>query len=228
MNSRLVFIEGLSGAGKTTTVEALKHSKIAQIGTKVEFYNEHDNPLNSFWTWGDGAIENEVIEAPYDSQRFIRRILKKTSALVDTVRSGDLCVVMEGYPFHLTIGNMLKMLGTRDDCRDYYRRFVDAIRPCCPYLIFLEQPDWLDRIAKLAEERGVRFKEHLSAFKRTPYGRKFGVRDDSEVLNFHMECHRFARSLANDWPYELDSFNALALGKLGTVRRIEQRLISHN
>ena len=201
--TRLILIEGLPGVGKTATVEALRGSEIANIATAVEFYNEHDNPLNSFWTWGDGAIEGEAVEEPFESAKFIDRILEKTRTLVARIHSEDLCVVMEGYPFHLPVGNMLKMLGTEEDCRFYLRRFVDTIGSCSPCLVFLEHPNWVDRISEVAAERGERFKQiFFDAFKRSPYARKLGINKNHEVLEFHANCQRFTNSLMNDWPFD--------------------------
>jgi len=105
MNTRLILVEGLPGSGKSTTIENLKSSELVRLASATEFYNEYDNPLNAFWTWGDGYEPNETVEAPYDSRRFIARILERTYRLVDRILQEDLLVVMEGYPTHLTVRN---------------------------------------------------------------------------------------------------------------------------
>jgi hypothetical protein len=221
MKTRLILIEGLPGAGKTTTVDGLKSAGIDWGASKVEFYNEYDNPLNAFWTWGDGAVENEVVEEPYDSAIFTVRILERTYRLVNRILTQDLCVVMEGYPFQLVIRNMLKMLGTEDDCREYYRRYVDAVSCCSPHLFCLEHPNWRDRITQLAKQRGADFRAiFYEAMTRTPYGKKYGVDTDIKVIEFYEHCQRFGRSMLDTWPFGLTSLDPIALGRQGTLDAI--------
>jgi hypothetical protein len=221
MKTKLILIEGLPGAGRTTTVDGLKSAGIDWCTSKVDFYNQYDNPLNAFWTWGDGAVENEVVEEPYDSAKFTVRILERTYRLVSRILSQDLCVVMEGYPFQLVIRNMLKMLGTEDDCREYYRRFVDAISYCSPHLFYLQHPNWRERIARIAESRGAAFRSiFFTAMTRTPYGREHGVDTDAKVIDFYEYCYSFGLSLLDTWPFDLTRLDPIALGRQGTVDAI--------
>lgn len=221
MKTRLILIEGLPGVGKSTTVDGLRSAGIDWGTSKVTFYNIYNNPLNAFWTWGDGAVEDEVVDEPYNSAKFTVRMMEKTYRLVNRILTQDLCVVMEGYPFQLVIRNMLKMLGTEQDCRDYYRRFCDAVSYCTPHLFFLEHPNWRDRISQITERRGEAFRTvFYTAMTRTPYGRKYVIDTDAEVLDFYESCHRFGRSLLEIWPFDLTHLDPIALGRRGTLNAI--------
>lgn len=221
MQTRLVLIEGLPGSGKSTTIEGLKSSGITRIASRTEFYDEYDNPLNAFWTWGDGWREDEVMEAPYDSRRFLARLLERTYKLVDRVLETDTLVVMEGYPTHLTVRNMLKMSASRNECRMLFQRFAQAVADIDPLLVILDTPDWAARIRQVEEERGAAFSNiFFDSLQRTPYGRSRGIQTRKDVLEFYEECNAFSLDLLDEWPHSSCCFDPFTLGRQATIDRI--------
>jgi len=224
---QIVLIDGAPGLGKTTTVTHLADAMRDGGATKFIFCHEHDHPLHAFWNWGDGYDPNEVVVEPFHANKFIVRLLARSYAFADHVLSEQAVAVLETYPFQSPVRNMLKMLGTEQDCRDYFSRFCQAVAYCNPLLVYFEHESWPDRILAVAAQRGDKFNDlFFDAFYRSPWGRKYGASRPKDVLAFYEYYLGVCDGLLKDWPFRLIRFNPIELGQAGTVDRILSQMQS--
>ena len=218
---QLVLIEGAPGLGKTTAVTNLAKSLEQDRSIKFVFCHEHDHPLHAFWTWGDGYDPDEVIVDPFSARKFIVRLLARTYGFVDQLLSEQSVAIMETYPFQSPVRNLLKMLGTEQDCSEYFNRFCDAVAFCNPLLVYFEYDSWRERILQIAEERGDKFNDlFFNAFYGSPWGRMHSARSPGDVVSFYEYYLNVCDRLLGDWPFRLVRFNPIELGRDETVGRI--------
>jgi hypothetical protein len=221
MTTKLILIDGAPGLGKSTTVANLQKT-LGELGdVRAVFCHEHDHPLHAFWTWGDGYDEAEKVEESYSSPRFIERLLARTHAFLNELLAHDQMAFVETYPFQSPVRNILKMLGTEEDCAEYLGRFAESVACVSPVLVYFDHPDWPGRILRVAAERGPRFESlFFEAFYRSPYGRRHGVTTPAGVIAFYQQYLAVCERLLAKWPHRLVRIDPIAGGQTGTVNRI--------
>jgi len=167
------------------------------------------------------AMGSNVLREIRKAEEAAVRRITRTYAFVDQVLSEEMVAVLETYPFQSPVRNLLKMLGTEQDCSEYFSRFCEAVAWCNPLLVYLEHDAWHDRIRHIAADRGDRFKDvFFDAFYRSPWGRKYGAHSPEDVVSFYEYYLDVCASLLERWPFRLARLNPLDLGQKGTVDRI--------
>ena len=232
MLTQLVLIDGLPGLGKTTAAEGLGAALRVEADHPVEIHTEYSELLQAFWTWGDGATPGEKTERPYDTVRFINRLMRRTYDMVDQLydgRAAGAVAVVESYPFQSPLRNMWKMGGNEalPHAKDYFNRFASAVGCLNPLMVYFTHGHWRERMAAIEEERGPRFIAlFYDAFLCSPYATQSGLSTRGDVLDFYEEYDRMACAWLDDWPHRKIVFDPIPLGASGSLARIRSEMLS--
>jgi hypothetical protein len=190
MDRRLIFIDGIPGSGKTTTAlwlaEQLRQSGHAAVA-HVEMDDPH--PLHTFWTWGDGYREDDIVTEAFSAAKFTERLNAKAAKLVKRIASNSEVSIIEAYPFQLPVRNHLKMGASMPEIEQFFTEFQSAVAPSNPLLIFIDRPNMRGTFEAAIRQRGPAF-EHLliHSITRSPYGRRHRLSGFEGTLAFYETC----------------------------------------
>ena len=132
--NNIVFIEGVSGVGKTTTT-ALLRDKLWDMGYNVNCHLEgdHDNPLDPFRGTYPPAIPFIVFSETYLQcwRNFMENQFKK-----------DFILILDGTLFHRQINDLIREYGASDEVvAKHILKLLDVIQTLNPIVFYLLSND---------------------------------------------------------------------------------------
>ena len=203
--ARIIFIDGLPGAGKTTMATWLAHElRTRGYSACVVLEGDDPHPLHAFWTWGDGFVEGEVISQPFDPAIFSERLIERFCAFVAELASAHHIGVVEAYPFQSVVRAHLRMGATPDDVTACFDEIVAVIAAASPLLVLIDHADARRLFTRTLAERGERFACYfIGSIERSPYGRKQRLAGLDGVLAFYETYAAEVERLVRRWPYRL-------------------------
>jgi len=187
LNTRLILIEGLPGAGKTTTTGYL-WSALQLAGTACRQYLEEDRPhpidVTDFETKG---LADKVVPI---WQSFVEGALHEpTITIIDCRLWQNTALFM--YMFERIL----------DEIIEFNRRVSQAIRPLSPVLVYLDQEDTEYALRRLSIQRGIEWVDKaMSWTTQYPWFRSRGLNDFVGWVQFFEEWRQVAQRLYADWP----------------------------
>ena len=163
-NPKLIIVEGITGSGKSTTMEFI-HLQLRRNGLKAQSFREgNEHPLSM----------SHKIE---DIEEWINLRLKKWQTLVaDIHQSGDI-FVLDGQWFHECVDYLLYNGATPEEITKAMHRFADVIQSANPVLIYFYQNDLKRFMRKTCDERGSGWEKSQIDWKtNTPYANHRGLK----------------------------------------------------
>lgn len=156
-NTKLIIVEGITGSGKSTTMEFIRR-QLKRNSLKARGFREGtEHPLSM-------SHKIEDIDAWIDVR------LKKWQTLVADIHQSDNIFVLDGQWFHECVDYLLYMEATPRKITEAMRRFADAIRSANPVLIYFFQNDLKTFMRKTCDERGSWWEKFQIDWKtNTPY-----------------------------------------------------------
>ena len=183
-DTQLLFVEGLSGSGKTTTAVWLD-TRLQSERLRVNLWLEHqpEHPLNVGGTLHpSGDTTGEAFFQRYTSASFVHESLQRWHAFVRTAVQTEAISVLDSYPFQSTV-RVLLQLHTTPDCMQAYADHVEAlVMPLRPVLIYFSHRDlsqafhhrsnisaqrgkaWTDYVVELSTHCPYARDQHLEGF----------------------------------------------------------------
>ncbi|HLJ34329.1 MAG TPA: hypothetical protein VKU38_11780 [Ktedonobacteraceae bacterium] len=171
-NTRFIFVEGIMGAGKSTTAEFLTE-QIQQHGLAARFLlegptiDEPKHPLriateflhpNSIWL--DLTIEE-----------FIERSLHKWHNFVQEAQKSPTVTLCDGLLFHGNMTDVLLMNAELSVLDQYVAQVVECLRDLHPVVIYFYHRDIARAIRAICDERGSAWEAYQVNWKvASPYG----------------------------------------------------------
>ena len=190
LDTKLIFIEGLPGLGKTTTSVWLAKRLILR-GFRVNFLEESQpqHPLN---VGGDlhpaCSTPGEVLFQRYTPDSYIQESLERWQAAVPVALQSEAINVLDSYPFQNSVRILLQMDAPIDVIREYFKQVESFTTPLHPVLIYYDQPDTTyakDHFTQIAARRGSAWTEYATALVlRCPYAGNRHLQDFEGVLTF--------------------------------------------
>jgi hypothetical protein len=119
--SKLIFVEGLPGSGKTTTAAWLA-SRLRSERVMVNLFLEHqpEHPLNVGGTLHpSGETSGEAFFQRYTPESFVHESLQRWQAFVRTAVQAEAISVLDSYPFQNTVRVLLQLHASPDGMRAY-------------------------------------------------------------------------------------------------------------
>jgi hypothetical protein len=168
---RLVLVEGLPGAGKSTTAHLLS-LHMARQGRPARWYYEHQEP-HPIFHYPDilaaietGVVKNDVFGKAADRWRDLATSI---------AASGESAFVESAF-FQHALHPMRLMDWSESRTAEYVDGVVKAIEPASPLLVMLRHSDVPQAIATTATWRGDWFMDFLvRTVEQSAYGRARGA-----------------------------------------------------
>jgi hypothetical protein len=166
--AKLVIVEGIMGAGKSTTTlniaRRLEASGIPAIGI-TEGVDPH--PIRFDWDlpW------NEMPPA-----ELAKSCIAKWRAYVDGSLTADRISIVDGQLFHGNLTSLLLLEADRGMIDECCRKIVAVSKPLRPLLIYFHQDDVDRAIRAVAAQRGATWVSYQVDWKlASPYARRRGL-----------------------------------------------------
>lgn len=151
LDSKIIFIEGIAGSGKSTTGQLL-YSNLYKHGYTVKLIHEFCRPH---------PIHELNIEEP---KTWISKTLENWHNLADTLVKTNEIMIMDGTLFQCTIGVLLEMDVKVPIIRKYAEQVPYIIKPLNPILIYFYQNDIQMALRTAYEQREDGWRRRVNDF----------------------------------------------------------------
>ena len=182
LNTKVIFVEGIAGSGKSTTGQLLcsalhKHGYTAKL--IHEFYSPH--PIHELNT-----------EEP---KTWISKTLANWHNLADTLVKTNEIMIMDGTLFQCTIGVLLEMDVELAAIRQYANQIPDILKPLNPILIYFYQDDVEKALTTAYQQREGKWRRRVNAFVSDA---RFFKNRKLCGLDGYIEYNRVLRNITDD------------------------------
>jgi hypothetical protein len=179
LGTRLIFVDGLPGSGKSTTAERIA-TDLAERGIPRRLLREReiDHPLN---VGGDlhpsGNTTGAGMFATYTVDSFVDESLARWRAFAAQARDSERVNVLDSYPFQNSVRVLLQMDADLGTVAAYEARVAEEAAGLAPVLIYLDPGDAERSIHDIAARRGPAWTDYaISVITDCPYASARGLR----------------------------------------------------
>src|SRR5262245_6216897 len=165
-DTKLIFIEGLPGSGKTTTASWLTsrlHAERLRVNLVLEHQPEH--PLNVGGTLHpSGSTTGEAFFHRYTPASFVHESFQRWHAFVRDAVQTDAISVLDSYPFQNSVRVLLQLNATPDYMEEYARQIEALIMPLQPVLIYFTHRDLVHAfhaLSTISTQRGKAWTDYV-------------------------------------------------------------------
>ena len=176
-DTKLIFVEGLPGSGKTTTASWLA-ARLQSERLMVTLFLEHqpEHPLNVGGTLHpSGDTTGEAFFQRYTPARFVHESLQRWHAFVRAALQAEAISVLDSYPFQNTVRMLLQLHATPDCLREYAGQVEALVLPLQPVLIYFTHRDLLHafhHLSTISAQRGKAWTDYVvELVTHCPYAR---------------------------------------------------------
>ncbi len=195
-NTRFVFVEGIMGAGKSTTAWFL-YGQLQQHGTAARFMlegptiDEPEHPLRVATelphpnaAWLDVTVEE-----------FIERSLQKWRGFMRDARQSAVVTVCDGLLFHGNMTDVLLMDAEPAILQHYVAQVIEIIDDLNPVVIYFYRADIAQALRTICDERGSAWEAYQVNWKvSSPYGAQRSLQGFDGLVQLYQDY----RALCDD------------------------------
>ena len=170
---RLILIEGMPGAGKTTLAKRLCEFAL-HAGRGSEWHREEsaDHPVHPRSL---GVLKLE--------EDYAHRCLRSWQRFADAAQSSNTLCILEGSAFQSTVRFLMEQ--ERQGMADYFRRFEEIVQPLQPAFIYLRPGNANSHSREISTHRGPEWANKVSAYvEQTAYARSHELRGEEGMHRF--------------------------------------------
>jgi hypothetical protein len=174
LRAGLIFVEGLPGAGKTTTSKYVV-DRLRRAGRAAEWLAEAetDHPLN---VGGElhpaGSTTGDELFRRYTVQTYIDESLERRRTFAAAPDWSSTVMVLDSYPYQNAARILLQMDAETGVIRAYARELEAIARPLSPVLIFLHRSMTAEALSGTARARGEAWTAYaIDVITGCPYAR---------------------------------------------------------
>lgn len=193
IDTRLILIEGLSGAGKSTTAQRL-WLNLRRQGFEARWFYEHDTTHPIWWPGEQPRIAAEGVVDP----AFLHETLPaRWRGLADERAAAGKVTIVEGAFFQTAIGFLLAMDLPDREIEAHVLAVGRAIAGLDPVLVYFRQRDVARALNEVFEDRwndgyDAALIEHIGG---TPYGKAHGLNDLAGLVRYYERWCELVESL---------------------------------
>jgi hypothetical protein len=212
--TKLIFVEGLPGSGKTTTASWLA-SRLKSERLMVNLFLEHqpEHPLNvGGHLHPSGSTTGEAFFLRYTSASFVQESLQRWQAFVRAALQVAAISVLDSYPFQNTVRVLLQLNATPACMRAYAGQVAALVMPLQPVLMYFHHRDlihafhnlrhisaqrgtaWTDYVVELITHCPYAMARHLEGFS----GAVAVIRDYKQLTDALLRQSRVPRIVLED------------------------------
>lgn len=182
LNTRLILIEGLPGAGKTTTTCYLR-DVLQRSGVECRQYLEEDR------------------QHPIECTEFAEDMLPLWENFVTQAQCEPTLTIIESRLWQNTALFMYMSECSMEKITCFVRKVEQALIPLAPVLVYLDQENTESALARLYTCRGENWmNETIGWTTQYPWFQSRGLHDFAGWVQFFTEWRQVAEQLYNDWP----------------------------
>lgn len=159
-DGRLVIVDGISGAGKSTVSQRILYL-CDKNGYKARWFHEEDRYHPIRWLDGGEFPTDDVTEGMDDAYR-------RWEAFVRHMEDGRV-YIMEGCLYQNIVRYFIPAGLDFLNIQDFYDKVMDILAPVKPCLIHLRRPDIHANFKKLCTLRGAVFEEAITGGDREAF-----------------------------------------------------------
>jgi len=189
-DTKLLFLEGLPGSGKSTTASWLA-SRLQSDNLTVRLYLEHqpEHPLN---VGGDshpaGDVSGEVFFQQYTPESFVDESLRKWEMYVREASQSEVIGIFDSYPFQNTVRVLMQLDASIEYIREYasqVERLTRSLKPVLIYMNFSNTAQAIQNMNDISEQRGKLWAEYVEGLiTNCPYSLARNLKGQSGVEAF--------------------------------------------
>lgn len=202
-STKLIFVEGLPGLGKTTAASWLA-ARLASEGMKVNLYLETqpEHPLN---VGGDlhpaGNTSGAALFGRYRPENYIQESLDKWRSFVGVALKEESINVLDSYPFQNAVRVLLQLNTPTDRMRDYtfqVEELTASLRPVLIYFTHGDIPSMINHFNQIGEQRGQGWVDYVvDLVAHCPYAAARHLEGYDGLLTFIVDYKLLIDSLVN-------------------------------
>jgi hypothetical protein len=173
----LVIVEGIMGAGKSTTGQWLAR-ELERHGTAARFLWEGptvaqpEHPLRV----APGLPHPKAPWLDLSADEYAQRSLAMWRSFVAEARAAGRVTVCDGLLFHGNLTDLILMDAAPDLLSAYVDRLVEAARSLAPSVVYLGQSDVAAALRRVCDQRGPAWVAYQVEWKlASPYARRRGL-----------------------------------------------------
>ncbi len=183
--TRLIFIEGLPGSGKSTTARNLTAWLVGAGVAAHRFLEvEPDHPLN---VGGElhpaGMTLGRALFARYTVEAYVAESLQRWQRFVALAGGDQATSVVESYPYQNAVRVLLQMDASPDRIKQYVAEVEEIVQPLAPVLIYLDRTDSSRAVQATSQQRGEAWTSYaIQLISDCPYARRRELAGESGVM----------------------------------------------
>ena len=173
MDSRIIFVDGLMGTGKSTTAEFIS-TVLRETGSSARFIPEGERPHPT--KVGKVRSVGEYVDSG----------IRKWSRFVADVQDAAEVFVLDGQLFHFNVDEMLFLDATPSEILDYVMAIDSLTEPLAPSLVYYYAENWREELERVFSARGDGWLARQTAWKTaTPYCQHRGLSGLEGLLSLY-------------------------------------------
>jgi hypothetical protein len=187
LKTKLIFVEGLPGSGKSTTAQFL-WMQLQKRGMPCRWYYEEESP-HPVALFDRSSVHHTATEALPDA-------LAKWQSFVTTAVHSDEISIIESRLWQDTIFPLLM----EDLDRSHILAFIQAITEMCrclePVLFYFFQPDYAHTLRRICTSRGPRIERlYITRAEQSVFGQRRGLQGFAGLVQFWEAVKEMAEQL---------------------------------
>ncbi|MBV9354752.1 MAG: hypothetical protein JO023_04425 [Chloroflexi bacterium] len=196
--TRLILVEGLPGAGKSSTARQLATNLSGRgIASRCLLEVEPNHPLN---VGGDlhpvaGAAGTGLFEH-YTTEAYVAESLRRWRRFVAQASEAPATSVLDSYPYQNATRVLLQMDASTDRIEQYMADVEGIAEPLAPVLIYLDRTDSRHALEATCQQRGEAWTSYaIELVTNCPYARRRGLTGASGFMTLVAAYEMLVREL---------------------------------
>jgi thymidylate kinase len=204
IQTKLIFVEGLPGTGKSTTASwVAERLKTEQRRTRLFLEHQPAHPLN---VGGDshpaGETPGEEFFQRYTPELFIHESLNRWQRFGHQAEQEQVVYVLDSYPFQNSIRVLLQLDADYESMKAYARQVESMVMPLQPALVYFSRRDTQDAIQQfvsISAQRGTAWTNYVvELLMHCPYAQNRNLEGLDGVLTFMSDYHQWVNLLLSE------------------------------
>lgn len=192
LNTKLILIEGLPGAGKSTSTVHIGKI-LQQHNVDCRFFREADNP-------------HPIDCVDFEIKGLAERMVPLWAKFVNDAIQGSTVTIIESRLWQNTALFMYMSEVDVEEILNFHQRVWKVLAPLSPALLYLDQDNTDIALRRMRATRGEKYMEDtLRATLPYQWFKSRGITDFAGWVQFFEEWHTVAEGLYVDWPYDKET-----------------------